>query len=131
MGFISNVCFIKNRSKLSSVLLLCLLRIFMKQTLSRYIRIEIRNQKGISSIEVIIYCSSLHSQYSQYFFQLMSFASFGQQSPRSKPHSTVLTGSSQYPFPAQDWYSQLVRLLASFFLQQKVDTLSENKNEWQ
>ena len=28
-----NVCFIKIRSKLSSVLLLCLLRIFMKQTL--------------------------------------------------------------------------------------------------
>ena len=28
-----NVCFIKDRSKLNSVLLLCLLRIFMKQTL--------------------------------------------------------------------------------------------------
>ena len=28
-----NVCLIKNRSKLSSVLLLCLLRIFMRQTL--------------------------------------------------------------------------------------------------
>ena len=31
--FSNNVCFIKFRSKLSSVLLLCLLRIFMKQTL--------------------------------------------------------------------------------------------------
>ena len=30
---LNNVCFIKIRSKLSSVLLLCLLRIFMKQTL--------------------------------------------------------------------------------------------------
>ena len=29
----NNVCFIKNRSRLISVLLLCLLRIFMKQTL--------------------------------------------------------------------------------------------------
>ena len=28
-----NVCLIKNRSKLSSVLLLCLLQIFMRQTL--------------------------------------------------------------------------------------------------
>ena len=32
-SFCHNVCFIKNCSKLSSVLLLCLLRIFMKQTL--------------------------------------------------------------------------------------------------
>ena len=31
--YIYNVCFIKIRSKLSSVLLLCLLRIFMKQSL--------------------------------------------------------------------------------------------------
>ena len=30
---VTNVCFIKIRSKLTSVLLLCLLRIFMKQTL--------------------------------------------------------------------------------------------------
>ena len=30
---IYNICFIKNRSKLSSVLLMCLLRIFMKQSL--------------------------------------------------------------------------------------------------
>ena len=33
-----NVCFIKNSSKLSSVLLLCLLRIFMKQTLLYKVR---------------------------------------------------------------------------------------------
>ena len=32
---VTNVCFIKIRSKLTSVLLLCLLRIFMKQTLIR------------------------------------------------------------------------------------------------
>ena len=33
MGFASNVCLIKNRSKVSNELLLCLLRIFMRQTL--------------------------------------------------------------------------------------------------
>ena len=33
LGSFDNVCFIKIRSELSSVLLLCLLRIFMKQTL--------------------------------------------------------------------------------------------------
>jgi hypothetical protein len=33
---LDNVCFIKISSKLSSVLLLCLLRIFMKQTLREW-----------------------------------------------------------------------------------------------
>ena len=33
---LANVCFIKIRRKLSNVLLLCLLRIFMKQTLTYY-----------------------------------------------------------------------------------------------
>ena len=33
----TNVCFIKIRSKLNSELLLCLLRIFMKQTLHTYL----------------------------------------------------------------------------------------------
>ena len=37
---IINVCFIKIRSKLSIVLLLCLLRIFMKQTLLKTIRVK-------------------------------------------------------------------------------------------
>ena len=35
----SSVCFIKIRSKLSSVLLLCLLRIFMKHTLVMFLEI--------------------------------------------------------------------------------------------
>ena len=37
----NNVCFIKNRSKLLIVLLLCLLRIFMKQTLDFFLQLDV------------------------------------------------------------------------------------------